>query len=42
VQYHPEASPGPKDSHYLFEEFIEAIRKAVPASKSEDATARAG
>ncbi len=21
VQYHPEASPGPKDSHYLFEEF---------------------
>jgi carbamoyl-phosphate synthase small subunit len=22
VQYHPEASPGPHDSHYLFEEFI--------------------
>lgn len=21
VQYHPEASPGPKDSHYLFEKF---------------------
>src|SRR5437867_13434677 len=21
VQYHPEASPGPHDSHYLFEEF---------------------
>jgi carbamoyl-phosphate synthase small subunit len=22
VQYHPESSPGPHDSHYLFEEFI--------------------
>ena len=22
VQYHPEASPGPHDSHYLFDEFI--------------------
>ena len=22
VQYHPEASPGPQDSHYLFERFI--------------------
>jgi carbamoyl-phosphate synthase small subunit len=22
VQYHPEASPGPEDSHYLFERFI--------------------
>jgi carbamoyl-phosphate synthase small subunit len=21
VQYHPEASPGPMDSHYLFERF---------------------
>ncbi|MFW6304136.1 MAG: glutamine amidotransferase-related protein, partial [Candidatus Sumerlaeota bacterium] len=26
VQYHPEASPGPQDSHYLFERFIEHIR----------------
>jgi carbamoyl-phosphate synthase small subunit len=25
VQYHPEASPGPHDSHYLFERFIEAM-----------------
>ncbi|MCP1337400.1 glutamine-hydrolyzing carbamoyl-phosphate synthase small subunit [Futiania mangrovi] len=25
VQYHPEASPGPQDSHYLFEQFVEAI-----------------
>jgi carbamoyl-phosphate synthase small subunit len=27
VQYHPEASPGPMDSHYLFERFAEAARK---------------
>jgi len=26
VQYHPEAAPGPHDSHYLFEEFIELMR----------------
>lgn len=26
VQYHPEASPGPHDSTYLFDEFIERIR----------------
>lgn len=25
VQYHPEASPGPEDSHYLFGRFIEMI-----------------
>jgi carbamoyl-phosphate synthase small subunit len=25
VQYHPEASPGPSDSHYLFDRFAEAI-----------------
>lgn len=25
VQYHPEASPGPEDSHYLFDRFIDAI-----------------
>ena len=25
VQYHPEASPGPQDSHYLFERFVEAL-----------------
>ncbi len=27
VQYHPEASPGPHDSDYLFEEFVGLIRK---------------
>ncbi len=25
VQYHPEASPGPQDSYYLFERFVQAI-----------------
>ena len=25
VQYHPEASPGPRDSHYLFERFVANI-----------------
>ena len=25
VQYHPEASPGPQDSHYLFERFVKMI-----------------
>ncbi|HRJ12752.1 MAG TPA: carbamoyl phosphate synthase small subunit, partial [Alphaproteobacteria bacterium] len=25
VQYHPEASPGPHDSHYLFERFMDLI-----------------
>ena len=27
VQYHPEASPGPKDSHYLFDRFARLIEK---------------
>ena len=27
VQFHPEASPGPQDSHYLFDRFVEAIRQ---------------
>ncbi|QBZ97716.1 glutamine-hydrolyzing carbamoyl-phosphate synthase small subunit [Flavobacterium sangjuense] len=28
VQYHPEASPGPHDSSYLFDDFITNIKKA--------------
>ncbi len=28
VQYHPEASPGPHDSHYLFGEFIHLMQAA--------------
>jgi carbamoyl-phosphate synthase small subunit len=27
VQYHPEASPGPQDSHYLFERFVGLMEK---------------
>jgi carbamoyl-phosphate synthase small subunit len=27
VQYHPEASPGPSDSHYLFHRFIDAMNE---------------
>src|SRR3569832_69013 len=27
VQYHPEASPGPRDSHYLFTRFVEMMRQ---------------
>jgi len=31
VQYHPEASPGPQDSAYLFERFASAMRARRPA-----------
>ena len=34
VQYHPEASPGPRDSHYLFQRFVDLIA----ASKAGDAS----
>jgi carbamoyl-phosphate synthase small subunit len=27
VQYHPEASPGPHDSHYLFHDFVEMMNE---------------
>ena len=27
VQHHPEASPGPEDSHYLFDRFVELMRE---------------
>ena len=32
VQYHPEASPGPRDSHYLFTRFLNQVRaqKGLP------------
>jgi carbamoyl-phosphate synthase small subunit len=32
VQYHPEASPGPHDADYLFEQFVETMRQ----SKTKD------
>lgn len=31
VQYHPEASPGPQDSHYLFRHFVDMIDAHRPA-----------
>jgi carbamoyl-phosphate synthase small subunit len=31
VQYHPEASPGPRDSHYLFRRFVDEMDKAKSA-----------
>lgn len=33
VQYHPEASPGPHDSVYLFDQFIELIEQTKIVSK---------
>jgi carbamoyl-phosphate synthase small subunit len=27
VQYHPEAAPGPHDSHYLFDDFMNLIKE---------------
>ena len=35
VQYHPEASPGPHDSHYLFKEFIEMINNNKKNAKKK-------
>jgi carbamoyl-phosphate synthase small subunit len=32
VQYHPEASPGPRDSHYLFTRFVDLMRQRKQAS----------
>ena len=31
VQYHPEASPGPQDSHYLFHRFVDMIKESKAA-----------
>jgi carbamoyl-phosphate synthase small subunit len=28
VQHHPEASPGPQDSHYLFQRFVDLMERA--------------
>ncbi|MHC5829345.1 MAG: glutamine amidotransferase-related protein, partial [Nostoc sp.] len=35
VQYHPEASPGPHDADYLFEQFVQAMRTARQPLLSE-------
>lgn len=29
VQYHPEASPGPHDASYLFDEFFEMVKEST-------------
>ena len=34
VQYHPEASPGPRDSHYLFKRFTDFMRIGIPLNLS--------
>jgi carbamoyl-phosphate synthase small subunit len=31
VQYHPEASPGPHDSLYLFDEFVQRVKSGIAA-----------
>ncbi len=37
VQYHPEASPGPQDSFYLFEKFVGAMTDRTTNSPLQDA-----
>jgi len=36
VQYHPEASPGPHDSRYLFDQFMQAIHDSNRQAASSD------
>jgi carbamoyl-phosphate synthase small subunit len=36
VQYHPEASPGPQDSHYLFRRFLNHIRQSKGMEAEEE------
>ncbi|UKO96495.1 glutamine-hydrolyzing carbamoyl-phosphate synthase small subunit [Nostoc sp. UHCC 0870] len=35
VQYHPEASPGPHDADYLFEQFVQAMQTASQTTTAE-------
>jgi len=35
VQYHPEASPGPHDSLYLFDEFVDAVKSSGKVMSDE-------
>ncbi len=35
VQYHPEASPGPHDSHYLFDRFVALMEQGGALQKGE-------
>jgi len=41
VQYHPEASPGPHDSHYLFRQFIETMKQWKSSGTSRRGQTRA-
>lgn len=34
VQYHPEASPGPHDADYMFEQFVQSMREARQAKQA--------
>ena len=34
VQYHPESAPGPQDSAYLFDQFIEMMEEAKNGEKN--------
>ncbi len=36
VQHHPEASPGPRDSHYLFRRFVEMMDQAEGLNASHE------
>ncbi len=35
VQYHPEASPGPHDSRYLFDQFVDNIKANIKVSEKQ-------
>jgi len=37
LQYHPEASPGPHDSHYLFDDFLELVAQERDVTLPKDA-----
>ena len=42
MQYHPEASPGPHDSEYLFDCFLEAMRTRRPVAAEAFQRAQSG
>ena len=42
VQYHPEASAGPHDSHYLFKQFMDAMAESLVGDAILDGIPRAG
>jgi carbamoyl-phosphate synthase small subunit len=37
VQYHPESAPGPHDSRYLFDRFVDEMERRSAMSRNEDA-----